>query len=149
MVIVPCFCICLWSSYLSLVLLDFGCCISLCSTLPNIVGYATFGWVFFSCPFPFCLSIHYYAFWQSILWVFCQVVICLAFADFHHLIPELVFNGYGGSHYMSFGSCYYSSALHHCDLVASPAVVFWSMHNYCSMYPWSPHLLATSLQVIL
>ena len=55
---------------------------------------------------------------------FIHLVIFQVFVDFHHLIPDMIFCGYGNDYYMPFGSGYYVSKLPHSYLVASSIVVF-------------------------
>ena len=74
---------------------------------------------------------------------FIWVLVCLLLVAFHYLFSEVICRCGSGWH-MSLGSRYHVFCLHHCDLVTSPIVVFWSMPNYCSMHPWSPVFMSYS-----
>ena len=110
--------ICLLSSCLPIVLLDFVCGVLVCSAFMYPDGCIIFGFVTF-----LSISVSLYC---SLLCILTnQSMSSFSFLSVGFIILfEVVFSRFWGWSYMSFGSGYFAFGLHHSDLVASSVVVF-------------------------
>ena len=121
-----CFCIYLWCSLSSIILLAVDCSgahyvlhpyfLLMVSSLGS-VSFLSIS-ILFIC-LSLCVLVN--------LSMFGQLVVCLLLFAFQYLIPEAIICWFGDDCYVSLGTGYDVSSLCHSVLVTSPIVVFWSI----------------------
>ena len=136
MVTFSCFCICLWNSCLSIVLLALDCVVFpyvMCPYLLLAVSPLALFPLYFHLVYLFADL-----YFGKFVYKFFQLVACHLFVVFHYLIPEVIFCRCDGGHHILLGFGYDASGPCHCNPVASPILVFWYMSDHCSMCSRSP-----------